>query len=68
MARLRAYLHELREGVRLLPEVLRIVFSADYWASVIQRYADGMYAARHLDEWAAWAEDMKGKTEGSDRG
>lgn len=54
---MKAYLRELREGVRLLPEVLRLVCSTEYWASALQRFADRLYTARHFDEWEAWAEE-----------
>ncbi len=64
MIRLRTYFSDLREGVRLLPEVLRLVFSAEYWAAVLQRYVDRHYTYRHFEEWAAWVEDMQ--VEGSE--
>ncbi len=56
---MRAYLRELWEGVRLLPEFLRLVFSVEYWVGVIQRYEAKCYIERHFDEWAAWAEEAK---------
>ncbi len=59
MVRLRAYLRELREGVSLLPEVIRLVFSDGFWAGVVQRYVDRAYTVRHFEEWAAWEEEAK---------
>ncbi len=59
MTRFRAYLQELREGVRLLPEMLRFIFSDKYWAAILQRYIDRLYTDRHYDEWAAWASDAR---------
>ena len=62
-ARFRTYLRELREGIRLfpemLPEMLRLIFSGEYWAAMIQRYVDRQYTYRHYDEWAAWADEAR---------
>ncbi len=59
MVRFRAYLRELREGIRLFPEMLRLIFSGEYWAAMIQRYVDRQYTYRHYDEWAAWADEAR---------
>lgn len=63
MKRLRAYLSDLREGFRLMPAALRIVFSEKFWAEEIQRLADRMYTARHFDEWERWAEEARARRE-----
>ena len=58
-ARFRTYLRELREGIRLFPEVLRLALSGEYWAAMIQRYLDRQYTYRHYDEWQAWADEAR---------